>query len=57
MSYNNKPHGLQQLLDNNKEAKEFFLKLPEDVQGMLYQNTFKINSLKDLYYNVQNMYK
>ncbi len=52
-----KKNNLNSLLQNNREAKEFFLKLPENVQGMLYENTFHINSLQDLYDSVQSIYR
>lgn len=57
MKQSKKQHGLNDLLKNNTEAKDLFLKLPENVQGMLQQNTFHINSLQDLYDSVQSMYK
>ena len=48
---------LNTLLRNDKEAKEFFLSLPDYVQGSLTQHTFQIRDEQDLkqfadfYYN------
>ena len=39
---------LNDVLSSNQKAKQYFLTLPENVQGALIQNTNQIHNLDDL---------
>lgn len=41
-------YGLNQLLQDNHRARDYFIGLPDYVQGMLQQHTFQIHSEQDL---------
>ena len=43
-----RPEGLNDLLSHDCRAKEYYLTLPEDAQGMLQQHTTGIHSLEDM---------
>lgn len=40
---------LYQLLNQSSDAQNYFLALPDYVQGMLQQHSYEIKSLTDLY--------
>ncbi|MGI5959180.1 MAG: hypothetical protein ACOX60_07185 [Massiliimalia sp.] len=46
---------LNQLLQQNSRARDYFVGLPDYVQGMLQQHTFEIHSEEDLKSYAQNV--
>lgn len=42
-------NNLNDLLAKNQKAKQFFLTLPENIQGALIQNTNQIHNADELY--------
>lgn len=41
-------HSLHNLLHNNTQAKEYYMGLPDYVQGMLRQRTYEIHTEEEL---------
>lgn len=48
MAKNQKYSGLQSLISSDRQAKEFFVSLPDYVQGMIQQRSDSVNSLESL---------
>ena len=46
---------LNDLLGKDAKAKQFFLPLPEDVQGSLIQSTHQINNADELHFHAQQV--
>ena len=46
---------LNDLLAQDKKAKQFFLTLSEDVQGSLIQNTNQIHNADELYFHAEQV--
>lgn len=46
---------LNDLLAQDKKAKQFFLTLSEDVQGSLIQNTNQIHNVDELYFHAEQV--
>ena len=48
-------HNLNDLLSKDREAKQFFLTLPENIQGALIQSTNDIHNADELYDQVRRI--
>lgn len=46
---------LNDLLAKDAKAKQFFLTLPEDVQGSLIQSTHQIHNADELHFHAQQV--
>lgn len=46
---------LNDLLAQDKKAKQFFLTLSEDVQGSLIQNTNQIHNVDELHFHAEQV--
>ncbi len=44
---------LNDILASDSNARQFFLTLPEDVQGALIQNTNQIHNIDELHFHAQ----